>query len=65
MPETDSSVERDPLEECFHKHLDECERCRTQPFNLCEVGACLIKLQAEFTNLGNVRRAARKEGINA
>lgn len=28
----------------FHAHLDECERCRNQPFNLCPVGA--LKLEA-------------------
>ncbi len=23
----------------FHEHLDACEQCRDQPFNLCETGA--------------------------
>jgi hypothetical protein len=26
----------------FHAHLDGCERCRTQPFDLCADGARLI-----------------------
>ena len=27
----------------FHAHLDRCERCRTQPFNLCAIGAELLR----------------------
>lgn len=30
----------------FHKHLDACERCRTQPMNLCPVGAILLRKEA-------------------
>jgi hypothetical protein len=30
----------------FHKHLDTCERCRTQPFNLCPVGAAELRAAA-------------------
>jgi hypothetical protein len=26
----------------FHDHLNECQRCRTQPFNLCADGARLL-----------------------
>ncbi len=26
----------------FHVHLDRCQRCREQPFNLCPVGAQLL-----------------------
>lgn len=26
----------------FHAHLDVCERCRTRPFDLCEVGRLLL-----------------------
>jgi hypothetical protein len=26
----------------FHAHLDRCERCRTQPFNLCIRGLALL-----------------------
>lgn len=26
----------------FHAHLDECARCRNQPFNLCATGALRI-----------------------
>lgn len=27
----------------FHEHLDECEQCENQPFNLCPVGAKLLQ----------------------
>ena len=27
----------------FHAHLDICEQCRKHPFDLCEVGAKLLK----------------------
>lgn len=27
----------------FHSHLDLCSRCRNQPFNLCAVGAMLLR----------------------
>lgn len=30
----------------FHEHLDECERCRTQPFNLCPFGAKALQREA-------------------
>lgn len=30
----------------FHTHLDACERCRTQPMNLCPVGAILLRKEA-------------------
>ena len=30
----------------FHKHLDQCERCRNQPFNLCAEGAEKLKRAA-------------------
>lgn len=26
----------------FHQHLDVCERCRTQPFNLCTTGHLML-----------------------
>ncbi len=29
--------------DAFHNHLDVCARCREQPFNLCSVGAPLLK----------------------
>lgn len=31
----------------FHCHLDICERCRNNPFNLCEVGAKLLRQSAK------------------
>ena len=30
----------------FHAHLDKCDRCREQPFNLCMMGAVLLRLAA-------------------
>ena len=30
----------------FHAHLDECARCREQPFNLCTRGAALLRICA-------------------
>ena len=30
-------------EQLFHHHLDFCEPCRTQPMNLCAVGAALLE----------------------
>lgn len=30
----------------FHDHLDGCERCRNNPFNLCPTGARLLKKTA-------------------
>lgn len=26
----------------FHRHLDTCQQCRCQPFNLCDVGHSLL-----------------------
>lgn len=28
--------------DAFHAHLDECEQCRDEPFNLCAEGARLL-----------------------
>lgn len=30
----------------FHNHLDVCERCRNQPFNLCPLGQAALVKQA-------------------
>lgn len=27
----------------FHAHLDVCNRCANQPFNLCEIGGTLLR----------------------
>jgi Zn-dependent alcohol dehydrogenase len=27
----------------FNKHVEECRRCATEPFNLCEIGSVLLK----------------------
>jgi hypothetical protein len=32
----------------FHGHLDRCERCRTQPFDLCPAGQSLLGQAAEM-----------------
>lgn len=31
----------------FNKHLDTCERCRNEPFNLCPVGTLLMRSFAQ------------------
>lgn len=31
------------ISKAFHTHLDECERCRNNPFNLCSKGEEIIK----------------------
>jgi hypothetical protein len=36
------------LSNAFHKHLDDCERCRNHPFNLCEEGYLLLKAAAIY-----------------
>jgi len=36
----------------FHHHLDTCERCRLQPFNLCAIGAQLLREAATAERLG-------------
>lgn len=30
----------------YHKHLDECPRCREQPFNMCPEGDAKLREQA-------------------
>jgi hypothetical protein len=37
----------------FEAHLDACEQCRTQPFNLCPIGAPI--LQRAATEAANTR----------
>ena len=39
--EANATTASDPAKE-FHAHLDVCERCERQPFNLCPIGARLI-----------------------
>jgi hypothetical protein len=31
----------------FHEHLDRCQRCANQPFNLCPMGASLLSSAAK------------------
>lgn len=33
--------------DAFHAHLDICERCRTEVFNLCDEGARLLYKTSE------------------
>jgi hypothetical protein len=35
-----------PTPDAFHAHLDQCERCRTRPFDLCASGAALLQKAA-------------------
>jgi hypothetical protein len=36
----------------FHQHLDQCQQCREQPFNLCPIGARLLT-EAATSELAN------------
>lgn len=36
-----------PTIAAFHAHLDGCRRCEQQPFNLCPVGARLLRAATE------------------
>lgn len=40
----------------FHRHLDVCERCREEPFNLCLVGRVLLEAQVKQTQRVGVHR---------
>ena len=42
-------TEKDVLVDDFHRHLDTCHRCRTQPFNLCPSGARKLQIAASGT----------------
>lgn len=33
---------QDKIDE-FHNHLDKCQQCENNPFNLCQVGAKLME----------------------
>ena len=41
----------------FHKHLDNCYRCRNRPFDLCPVGAFLLEAAASVVIKPNERQA--------
>lgn len=41
----------------FHSHLDECEQCREHPFDLCKIGAILLRVSVQTvpdTNFGRM-----------
>lgn len=40
LPTTKTKTKADD----FHAHLDACERCRNQPFNLCNKGLWMLQL---------------------
>lgn len=29
-------------DDLFHKHLDNCNQCMNQPFNLCKIGSDIL-----------------------
>lgn len=33
--------------QAFHDHLDVCARCSSEPFNLCDIGASLLRKACE------------------
>lgn len=38
--------------EKFHAHVDQCQRCKERPFDLCELGAQLLKDTASAVDAG-------------
>jgi hypothetical protein len=56
----------------FHRHLDECTRCREQPFNLCPEGAAALQAavapregppkRPRVIDVGDMIRDARRSG---
>lgn len=42
----------------FHAHLDDCRRCEEHPFDLCAIGAVLLKAAGD-------EAAAQLAGITA
>jgi hypothetical protein len=51
----------------FHDHLDVCERCEKQPFNLCPVGDLLIRAEVAkpFSKLAEAMSEHFKHVVNA
>ncbi len=43
-----------PTPNVFHEHLDVCQRCREQPFNLCLIGQ--LKLAEAAAALGEPKK---------
>jgi hypothetical protein len=43
--------EQDDID-AFHKHLDQCQQCENNPFDLCLVGAGLLAKAATCQNHG-------------
>ena len=37
----------------FHVHLDQCEQCEKNPFDLCHTGAFLIKVASSEKQMNN------------
>lgn len=50
----------------FNAHLDECRQCADQPFNICEIGASLLRRVGEAAHADwqprPTRFELRKEG---
>jgi len=44
----------------FHEHLDWCSQCAGNPFNLCPIGALLIR--AAVANLNPADRISTRDG---
>jgi hypothetical protein len=66
---TDKTTNRGEIAH-FHAHLDECKRCREQPFNLCPIGLRRLKAtsqgyRAGFGRATPERKAVYKGGSNA
>ncbi len=49
----------------FHAHLDECERCRERPFDLCPVGIALLLATSRVPAASRDPNASRATGNTA
>lgn len=46
---SDSMNTQQPTQaDAFHAHLDDCKRCRENPFDLCPMGGLLLTLAASL-----------------
>jgi hypothetical protein len=51
--------------ETFHKHLDKCAQCRSNPFALCHTGAVLLQLTSTAASHKAVVRAIHDDANSA
>jgi hypothetical protein len=44
----------------FHQHLEECERCRNHPFNLCKEGIKKLEEEAKSLSIAKTKEEAEQ-----